>query len=165
MEKIFFDTDCLSAFLWVNEEPILPKLYPGRIVVPTYVRQEISRVPNIFNRLNMMSANKQIAFEGINVGTEEYNDFVEMTTNPQKGMKIIGKGEAACIALAKKHQGIIASNNLKDIMPYVTAQGIENITTAEIMVKALNNKLITEDQGNQIWNDMLNKNRMLPMNW
>ncbi len=27
--QLFFDTDCLSAFLWVKEENILFKLYPG----------------------------------------------------------------------------------------------------------------------------------------
>ena len=32
-EKYFFDTDCLSAFLWVREESILAKLYAGRIIL------------------------------------------------------------------------------------------------------------------------------------
>lgn len=41
----FFDTDCISAFLWVRNESILAKLYPGRIVLPTQVYDEIKRVP------------------------------------------------------------------------------------------------------------------------
>jgi hypothetical protein len=31
---LFFDTDCLSSFLWVKNENILLQLYPGRIVLP-----------------------------------------------------------------------------------------------------------------------------------
>lgn len=33
-EPLFFDTDCLSAFLWVNDHSLLALLYPGRIVIP-----------------------------------------------------------------------------------------------------------------------------------
>lgn len=33
--------------------------------------------------------------------------------------KIIGRGEAICIALAKTFNGVLSSNNLKDICPYV----------------------------------------------
>ena len=32
-DKLFFDTDCISAFLWVKEENILFKLYPGKIIL------------------------------------------------------------------------------------------------------------------------------------
>lgn len=42
-QKLFFDTDCLSAFLWVNEQAILSKLYPGRIIIPEPVYNELSR--------------------------------------------------------------------------------------------------------------------------
>ncbi len=31
---LFFDTDCISSFLWTEEEHLLLKLYPGRIVLP-----------------------------------------------------------------------------------------------------------------------------------
>ena len=41
-EPLFFDTDCLSAFLWVDNESILAKLYPGRIVIPRQVYNELS---------------------------------------------------------------------------------------------------------------------------
>lgn len=29
-ETVYFDTDCLSAFLWVNNQSLLAQLYPGR---------------------------------------------------------------------------------------------------------------------------------------
>ena len=38
-----------------------------------------------------------------------------MTTSPEDGMRIIGRGEAAGIAMAKHREGTLASNNLRDI--------------------------------------------------
>jgi hypothetical protein len=113
-DKLFFDTDCISAFLWVKEENILFKLYH------------------------------------------------ELAFSPRKGEKIIGKGEAAAIALAKTYNGIIASNNLKDISKYVEKYGLEHVTTGDILVDALNKRYIDEETGNQIWNNMIRKQRMLP---
>ena len=57
--------------------------------------------------------------------------------------KPIGKGEAAVIAHAKKHNGIVASNNTKDVMPFVEKYNLERITTGDILVMAFENKLIT----------------------
>ena len=41
-EPLFFDTDFISAFLWVDDESILAKLFPGRIVIPKEVYDELS---------------------------------------------------------------------------------------------------------------------------
>ena len=49
-------------------------------------------------------------------GSPEYALYLEMTDSPRKGKTIIGKGEASVIALAKENNGIVASNNLRDIM-------------------------------------------------
>lgn len=40
-DELFFDTDCLSAFLWINDTNILHELYGGRIVLPEPVYQEL----------------------------------------------------------------------------------------------------------------------------
>ena len=52
-EPLFFDTDCISAFLWVNNESILSKLFPGRIVIPKEVYDELSH-PGV-NRVKGLS--------------------------------------------------------------------------------------------------------------
>ena len=49
-EQYFFDTDCLSAFLWVREESILAKLYAGKIILPSQVYQELQKVPHLSAR-------------------------------------------------------------------------------------------------------------------
>lgn len=32
IDSIFFDTDCISAFLWVKNESLLEKMYSGKII-------------------------------------------------------------------------------------------------------------------------------------
>ena len=112
-DSLFFDTDCISAFLWVNEQSLLHLLYPGRVAIPKPVYDEISypSTPHLKQRIDYMMNNRQIILVAINVDSETYALYQKLTTNPDKGHKIIGPGEAASIALAKTYNGIVASNN------------------------------------------------------
>ena len=70
--------------------------------------------------------------------------------------------EAAGIAMARQRKGTLASNNLRDILPYVEKYEISHITTGDILIEAMNAEIITEVDGNTIWSDMIRKRRMLP---
>ena len=163
-EKLFFDTDCMSSFLWVREENLLLKLYRGRVILPMQVFNELSNpsIPRIKQRVKELWSNGDISTKEIIVKTEEYNLYYKLAISPPKGELIIGKGEAAAIALAKTHDGIVASNNLKDISKYVKRYNLEHITTGDILVAALNARYIDEMAGNRIWKNMIAKKRMLP---
>lgn len=165
-DKYFFDTDCLSAFLWVRKENLLIKLYGGKIILPKQVYSELShpRIPHLKTRTDTLNNNGDITIEDIEFDTEEYRIYYKLTRNPDKGFKAIGKGEAAAISLAKTKGGILASNNMRDIQQYVEEYGLEHITTGDILVEALNKQYITEDEGNRIWSNMIAKNRKLPNN-
>lgn len=113
-DAYFFDTDCISAFLWVNHQNILAKLYPGRIIIPQQVYDELGYVTELKNKVANMLVNDEVKLMDIDYGTPEYDDFEEMTLHPT-GFKIIGNGEASAIALVRAHGGVIASNNTKDI--------------------------------------------------
>ena len=165
-EPLFFDTDCISAFLWVDNESILSKLFPDRIIIPKEVYDELShpslnRVKGLKAQVDAMIKSKDATIETIAVGTDTYNLYRKLTTNPDPGHKIIGKGEAASISLAKEKRGILASNNLKDISFYVEEYGLIHYTTGEIMKMAMESGLISEEQGNVIWNRMIAKKRKL----
>ena len=133
-EKYFFDTDCLSAFLWVREESILARLYAGRIILPTQVYNELRRVPHLLARVDTMKNNGDLSVESMEAGSAEYYDYVQMTSSPEAGFRIIGRGEAAGIAMAKQRNGTLASNNLRDIRPYVEKYKISHITTGDILI-------------------------------
>lgn len=163
-DKLFFDTDCISSFLWVKAENLLLKLYLGRIILPKQVFNELSNpsIPHIKQKVNNLCLNGDISTKEILVNTEEYSLYYELAISPPKQGLIIGKGEAAAIALAKVYDGIIASNNLKDISKYINKYRLKHITTGDILLAALNEGYINEIVGNQIWKNMIAKKRMLP---
>ena len=162
-EPLFFDTDCLSAFLWVNNQSLLAQLYPGRIVIPAEVYAELSKptVPHLKARIDVMLNNKDARLESIQLGTNEYDLYRKLVSKPDPGHVIIGNGEAAAIALAKEQGGVLASNNLRDIAIYISEFGLQNKTTGDILKEALERGLITEAVGSQLWQDMINKRRRL----
>ena len=162
-DSLFFDTDCISAFLWVHNESLLPQLYPGKIVLPRPVYVELSnpRTSHLKARIDTMLAKGQLVIKDIVVGTAEYNTYYELTENPTIGHKTIGDGEAASIALAKEKGGIVASNNLRDISGYIKEYHLNHKTTGDILFEALQQGLITEAEGNTIWAAMLRKRRKL----
>ena len=134
------------------------------MILPKLVFNELNNpsIPHIKRKVNELCSNGDVATKEILVNTEEYKLYCELAISPPKGEKIIGKGEASAIALAKTYNGIIASNNLKDISKYVEKYELEHITTSDILVAALNEGYIDEQTGNQIWANMISKRRMLP---
>lgn len=162
-DQLFFDTDCLSAFLWVDNQSLLALLYPGRIVIPQQVYNELSgpNIPHLKARIDSMISNHEAKVESFGVDTDMYNMYIKLTTNPDIGHRIIGAGEAAGIVMAKENNGILASNNLRDVKQYTDELGLKHITTGGILKEAYDKNLITEVQGNQVWQDMLNKRRKL----
>ena len=139
------------------------KLYPGRIVIPKPVYSELSLPSVIFlkNRIDTMVNTGHVIISEILVDSEEYLTYYQLTEKPILTQKLIGKGEASSIALALKHNGILASNNLKDISLYINAYNLKHITTGDILLEALHLGYINEDDGNTIWKDMLLKRRKL----
>lgn len=162
---LFFDTDCLSAFLWINNTNILQKLYGGKIILPEPVYQELSNpsIPHIKQRADSLIDSNTMSVKSIDAGTEEYKLYFSLI-HEEKGKKSIGRGEAGGIALAKTYNGILASNNYKDIAPYIKKYNLKHIDTGQILIEALEKGLITEADGNNIWNQMLVKRRKLPSN-
>lgn len=149
--------------MWVHNESLLPQLYPGRIVVPKPVYTELSRpnTPHLKARVDALVANGQVMIQDIDVSSEAYQIYYQLTEAPEAGHKVIGNGEAASISLAKQYGGIVASNNLRDIQVYISEFGLQHTTTGNILVDAYNRKIITEAEGNCIWAQMIAKRRKL----
>lgn len=162
-DSIFFDTDCISAFLWVNEQSLLEKMYPGKIVIPKEVYDELDK-PNISHlkaRLDQLISNGSGEIMSMDITSPEFELYRKLTSISNTNMKVIGSGEAASISLAKKYNGILGSNNLRDIQFYVEKFSLKHVTTGDILIKAFDLNIITEKQGNLIWTNMLNKRRKL----
>ena len=164
-DSIFFDTDCICAFLWINEESLLEKMFPGKIVIPKEVYNEIDRptISHLKTRIDQLIANGSAIVVSMDISSEEYALYRELTTNSGRN-KVIGSGEAASISLAKKHNGVLGSNNLRDVSYYINKYSLKYVTTGDILVEAFQKGLITEQEGNTIWVSMLKKRRKIGAN-
>jgi predicted nucleic acid-binding protein len=162
-DSLFFDSDCISAFLWVNGQNILSQLYAGKIIIPKQSYKELSypTTPHLKQRVDALIASGDAQLYDMDINSEEYKLYIQMTTNPEDGYKTIGDGEAASIALAKEQNGILASNNLRDVSHYISKYKLSHVTTGDILVEAMKKGLINEAQGNAIWASMLAKWRKL----
>ena len=159
---IFFDTDCICAFLWVNNQSLLERMYSGQIVVPKAVYDEINRptITHLKERLDNLIHKGVVIIKNIEITSPEYELYRQLTTFSGNN-KVIGSGEAAAISLTKSHNGILGSNNLADITEYVTEFSLKHMTTGDIMAEALERGFISEEEGNNIWARMLRKKRRL----
>lgn len=164
IEPVFFDADLLSSFFWVGKQYLLIRLYKDRIFIPERVIFELNRVSQFKKIYDSLSAQKQICKAEILIGTPEFELYNKLICKPEPGYKVIGQGEAAAISLAKCRNGIVGSNNLNDIMQYITMYNIRFVTTASILEEVLNQGLINERDGNQIWHDMSIRRITLPYN-
>ncbi|MFA5575943.1 MAG: hypothetical protein WCZ27_02650 [Tissierellaceae bacterium] len=162
--KLFFDADCLSAFLWVSREDILFDLYPEKIVLPKQVYDELCHpsIPHFKRKMDQFTQEHKLSIKEILLDTEEYHLYYELAFSPSKGEIIIGRGEAAAIALARTYNGIIASSNFRDVAKYARKYNLEHIGAGDILVAAFKAGYIDEVEGNKIWHKMLAKRRVLP---
>lgn len=158
---LYFDTDCLSAFLWVKDESILTQLYPGRVIIPKQVYDELGSVPHLQERIDILLGRNEVKLLEIEADTPAAELYAELTGSPRPGHAVIGRGEAASLALSKTCNGIVASNNLRDIIQYIEEYHLQHKTTGDILIEALDAGIITEQTGNSLWSNMLRKRRQL----
>ena len=162
---IFFDTDCISSFLWTRTERILIHCFGNDMIIPRQVYNEISTVPHLQQKIDLMVSSGNLTIEDLLVGSEENNLYLDLTDYTKSGkLPLIGKGEAAAIVLSKKNNGILASNNFRDVKYYVELYGLSHIATHNIIHKAVIDGLISITEADSIWIQMIAKRRKLPFN-
>jgi predicted nucleic acid-binding protein len=135
------------------------------MIIPRQVYNEISTVTHLQQRIDVMVNNGNLTIEDLLVGSEENNLYLDLTDYTRSStLPLIGKGEAAAIVLSKKNNGILASNNFRDVRYYVELYGLDHISTPDILYKAFNDGLISNTEADSIWTQMLAKRRKLPFN-
>lgn len=154
---LILDADFISSFAWVNRLDVLEGLYSKRMVILEEVLAELSRVPHLAAKVELSVRNGHI--KGVSM-------FADSPEALQLGKLLetgkYGSGEAACMAYLTQHDGILASNNLSDVKAFCIQNNKSLLTTADIMHKAHKAGLISLDEADRIWGDMISKKRKLP---
>ena len=163
-KPVFYDTDCLECFLFVDAGHILEELF-SKIIIPEQVYSEIMAentlaiVKKNFKNLK----NRFVEIKEISFLSQEYTTYNLI----KKGLwsktgKICGSGESAAITLAHLNNGLVASNNLSDVEEYIESLDIELITSSMILSKAVERDIISKENADDLWKGMINKGIKLP---
>lgn len=165
-KPVFYDTDCLECFLFVDATYILEALF-SKIIIPEQVYNEImdENTPSIVKANFKKLTERFVEIQEMPFGSLQYLAYKSI----EKGFwsetgKICGTGESAAMALAHLNNGIIASNNLSDVGEYIESLDIELITSSMILTKALEKEIISEDTAALLYVDMIEKGIRLPKN-
>lgn len=160
IKPIFFDTDCLSSFLDVGKTDLL-ELEFSKIIISTVVKDEFDELPinhHIYQGLTRLIKKGFVEVYDMEITSFEYEKYSEFLDDDEDS----GEGELSVIALCIIKNGILASNNFRDVCSYVKKYKLEHITTSRILVNCYNDGHIDLNQANIIWKNMLNKNIRLP---
>lgn len=163
---VIFDTDCLSSFLWIRRIDIIITLFPNQVIIPQIVYDELNKMRQyshyrfVIEELDIEIRTGNIHIEDIMIPSDAGDEYARLIA--PNDVKQIGRGEAAAIVLAKLHNGTLASNNLRDILPHITSGQPPYISTDAILYLYYQQGRITAEQGSEIWNSMKKKRRVLP---
>jgi len=163
---VFFDNDCIASFLWIQRVDIVVDLFGTRIRIPSEVIRELERLKHtksghtVYRDLQRFMSTHTY----MQVSMPITSDIYEMYQRLIDGHcgKRMGSGEASVISHALQEHGIVASNNLKDVEPFCSKYNLELVSTEDILVAAVIQKVISFEVGEKTWSDMVNKKRKLP---
>lgn len=154
--KILIDSDVTIHFIEGDSLDNIPQIYPGRIVYVDKVLEELYSFPQY--KIQVFNFVQRHQFEKIELGSNyeyflEYADLIQM----------VGKGEAACMAIAKIDKKYIASSNLRDITEYCNKHKIKKITTMDFLWEAINKKVMSIEDCDEFITKVKNAGGKLPV--
>lgn len=126
MKKILFDADVLIHFSKAEALDILLELYPGRISVLEQVRQELweTSAARIWLEAQFVAGTvEHVELPAVGEVIQEYAQL----------LRRMGKGESACLVLARHDDRYLASSNIRDIQKYCNKNKIGFVTTMDVV--------------------------------
>ncbi len=164
IKSVFYDTDCLECFLFVDAGYILEELF-SKIVIPEQVYNELmaENTPSVV-KSNFKKLKKGfVETREITFSSHEYTTYSLIKKGFwSKTGKVCGDGESAAMALAHLNNGVVASNNLSDVEEYIESLDIDLITSSMILSMAVEKNIVNVDTANGLWNKMVNEGIDLP---
>ncbi|MFZ6008742.1 MAG: hypothetical protein ACOYXT_00220 [Bacteroidota bacterium] len=153
---ILLDSDVVRHYLKGGQILLLPKLYQNRLVMLDVVQTELCRSKELKTQIEgfiQYSKIKQVSFPSDGHIVTEYARLRQAS---------FGEGESACMAYARHNPHIIASSNLKDIKLYCERNGIQYLTTMDILHEAYTKGELDEGQCDYFIHEVLRQKSILP---
>ena len=164
-KQIFYDTDCLSSFLEINDWSILEHLF-DEIFIPNAVYEEFNSLPSsshIIKNLKSLIDTNFVKIDDISPFSNIYDVYRDIKKEYKLlNGKFLGEGEAEAMALVVSREGILASNNFTDIKHFVDEYQMPLLTSAYMICISVDNGFISKGKASDMWNQMWENRVTLP---
>jgi hypothetical protein len=152
---ILIDSDVVRHFISGHRLHQLSSIFPNRFVMLDKVKQELCRSKNVETTVCNFLNHFKIPVIPLPKDPVILKEYAHL-------LKAFSEGESACMALARYQQKYIASSNLKDIRIYCEEHRIQYYTTMDLLVKAVELKIMTETDADLFIRDVKNAGGKLP---
>lgn len=159
--KVYFDADCLSAFLWLNDVSSLVLLFEDDIVLPRGVYDELSKVPGFKSIIDNYLNKKLMSIVDIDFDSKEMEIYNKLT-KIDNHYKVFGRGEAEVISHAVCKSKKMASNNLSDVEDYVKLYNLINYTIPDLLEMLIESGIKTIDEVELMWKNLKMRDTRIP---
>ena len=138
IDSIFFDTDCISAFLWVKNESLLETMYSGKIVIPKEVYDELNKpsILHLKHRIDQLisrgSAKIMTALAKRIVKKFKMDTLRVMEEEPERLAEVKGVSEKLARSISEQIQ---EKKSMRDAMIFLQKFGISMKLSAKIYME------------------------------
>lgn len=136
-----------------------------KIVIPEQVYNEVmfENTPSYIKENFLKLREGFVEIYEFELGSPQFSAY----RNIKKGYwsvngAVCGDGEASAMALAHVNGGVVASNNLSDVVEYISRLNFELITSSMILSKAFEKGIVSKDEADSLWDAMLKDGQYLP---
>ncbi len=156
---ILIDADVLSHLISGGRITLLSAIFPYPIKILDKVYTEISRMPGRKSEVDNLLNFKLMEL----ISFPEDNPEIKKEYLHVKKLMFKGDGEAACLAVVRYSQDILASSNLKDIASYCKMHQITYLTTMDFLCQAVKNGQLSESDCDDFIQRVLKAGSRLPV--
>ena len=162
-KPIFYDSDVLICFLAINRGSVLKNIF-SKVIIPEPVYNELINMAiyqNIGQNLNFLINDGFVEIGELDFSSPEGNTYNLIRRGFWTDGNMIGRGESAAMALAIENNGIVASNNLSDVLEICEDYEIPIITTSMILAFCFELSLMVKDDIEDIWKEILTNTKQI----
>lgn len=160
--QLLLDADVLIHFFKAGKILDFPTIFNEYEYILFDVVWEELRQPTIRFSIDILIKNNSITFMEFPTSNELIDyEFDYLRYQCSKGM-----GESACMAYAKynaQRDGVVASSNLRDLLPYCRDNHIPYVTTLDFLCRAMIINLYTENECDEFIKIVVEKGSNIPI--
>ncbi len=156
---ILIDADVVSHFITGGQILKLPTIFTIPLKILDKVYAELSKFNSKKRHVDNLVNYKLIEV----IPFPEDNAEIKKEYYHIKKLMFKGDGEAACLAVVRHTNDIIASSNLKDIKSYCVMHSVEYLTTMDFLCEALKKSILSEAQCDEFIAKVLKAGSKLPV--